>query len=228
MAILIQLVEAHPWNNFLQLKTQQIFEDLMESETLQPATRLALIKNAGVVAACVRMGDNTTVRFTSQNTMRHGYMGFAIKLANLIKKKQEADQMSTMEGGEEVFNAEWTAFMEGELTRSNNENARNLGGRPHSNDTEEEETNQFDVNMDRIMQRFNCFNSIMQNSTTEDEKNDDIADEPDEEDKSTGSSAHVEVTLPEPVPLDSTYSDAGYWKVSGCEEDLDDLLADYE
>jgi len=107
------------------------------------------------------MGDNTTVRFASQNTMRHGYMGFAVKLANLIKKKQEADQMTTMEGGEEVFNAEWTAFQEGELTRSNNENARNLGGRPHSNDTEEEETNQFDVNMDRIMQRFNCFNSIM-------------------------------------------------------------------
>lgn len=66
--------------------------------------------------------------------------------------------------------------------------------------------------MDRIMQRFNCFNSIMQNSTTEDEKNDEIADEPDEEDKSAPS-AHVEVTLPETVPLDSNYSDAGYWKV---------------
>jgi len=52
----------------------------------------------------------------------------------------------------------------------------------------------------------------MQNSTTEDEKNDEIADEPDEEDKSAPS-AHVEVTLPETVPLDSKYSDAGYWKV---------------
>ena len=49
--------------------------------------------------------------------------------------------MATMEGGEEVFDADWTSYMEGELTRSNNENARNLGGRPHSNDTEEEETN---------------------------------------------------------------------------------------
>jgi len=73
--------------------------------------------------------------------MRHGYMGFAIKLSNLIKKKMEADSMATMEGGEEVFNADWTSYMEGELTRSNTENARNLGGRPHSNDTEEEETN---------------------------------------------------------------------------------------
>jgi len=49
--------------------------------------------------------------------------------------------MNSMEGGDEVFNTDWTSFMEGELTRSNNENARNLGGRPHSNDTEEEETN---------------------------------------------------------------------------------------
>ena len=47
--------------------------------------------------------------------MRHGYMGFSIKLSNLIKKKAEADNMSTLEGGAEVFNAEWTAYMEGEL-----------------------------------------------------------------------------------------------------------------
>lgn len=113
----------------------------MESEALQPATRMTLIKNSGVVQACVKMGDNTTIRFSSQNTMRHGYMGFVVKLSNLIKKKMEADQMNSMEGGDEVFNTDWTSFMEGELTRSNNENARNLGGRPHSNDTEEEETN---------------------------------------------------------------------------------------
>ena len=136
--------------------------------------------------------------------------------------------MTTLEGGDEVFDSNWTSFMEGELQKSNTENARNLGGRPHSNDTEEEETNQFDVNMDRIMQRFNCFNSIMQNSTTEDEKNDEIADEPDEEANATGSTTNIEVTLPETVPLDSTYSDASFWKVSSCEDSLDDLLAEME
>ena len=83
--------------------------------------------------------------------MRHGYMGFSIKLSNLIKKKAEADNMSTLEGGSEVFNAEWTAYMEGELQSSNTENARNLGGRPTSNETDDEETTNFDVNMDRIM-----------------------------------------------------------------------------
>ena len=68
----------------------------------------------------------------------------------------------------------------------------------------------------------------MQNSTTEDEKNDEIADEPDEEANTTNATTNVEVTLPETVPLDSTYSDAGFWKVSACEDSLDDLLADME
>ena len=73
--------------------------------------------------------------------------------------------------------------------------------------------------MDRIMQRFNCFNSIMQNSTTEDDKTEEIENEPDEE--KAGAQPRVDVTLPETQPLDSSYSDAGYWKVDGCEEDLD-------
>lgn len=168
----------------------------MESETLVATTKFTLIKNSNVVKSLLRMGENTRVTFVSQNQMRHGYMGFAIKLSNLIKKKCEAEQMTTMEGGEEIFTEDWTAYVEGELTKSNTENARNLGGRPHSNETDEEETNQFDVNMDRIMQRFNCFNSIMQNSTSEDEKGDDIVDEPDEE-RTRDPMPICEVTLPE-------------------------------
>lgn len=37
----------------------------MESETLQADTRLTLIKNSGAVPACIKMGDNTTVKFSS-------------------------------------------------------------------------------------------------------------------------------------------------------------------
>ena len=155
--------------------------------------------------------------------MRHGYMGFSIKLSNLIKKKAEADNMSTLEGGSEVFNAEWTAYMEGELQSSNTENARNLGGRPTSNETDDEETTNFDVNMDRIMQRFNVFNNIMVTTPTEGEN--DTTGEPEEEDKSSGTT--IEVDLPPQETLDSNYSDAGFWKVDS-DVDLDDLLADYE
>ena len=87
----------------------------MESETCTPATRLEIIKTSGVVPACIKMGENKLVKFQSQNEMRHGYMGFSIKLSNLIKKKAEADNMAQLEGGSDVFTPKWTAYLEGEL-----------------------------------------------------------------------------------------------------------------
>jgi len=156
--------------------------------------------------------------------MRHGYMGFSIKLSNLIKKKAEADNMAQLEGGSDVFSPKWTGYVEGELTSSNTTNARNLGGRPTSNETDDEETTNFDVNMDRIMQRFNVFNNIMVTTPTEGEN--DASTEPEEE-KGAGT-AHIEVILPPEEKLDSSYSDAGFWKVESCDDSLDDLLADYE
>jgi hypothetical protein len=43
LALLVELIERHPWNNFLQLKTQQIFEDLLESEALTKVEKFMLI-----------------------------------------------------------------------------------------------------------------------------------------------------------------------------------------
>ena len=129
--------------------------------------------------------------------------------------------MTDLEGMEEIFNVDWTRFVKNELERSNERNSRNLGGRPTSTTSEDEETNQFDVNMDNIMKRFKCFNTIMQNNSSadEDEKDEDVEDvssnEPDREqdtDKDTRSTllqlnnndldttaeeAKVEVVLPE-------------------------------
>lgn len=95
--------------------------------------------------------------------------------------------MTDLEGMEEIFNTDWTGFVNNELERSNERNSRNLGGRPTSTTSEDDETNQFDVNMDNIMKRFKCFNTIMQNNSSadEDEKDEDVEDvssnEPDAE-----------------------------------------------
>jgi len=91
LAVLINMIEVHPWNNFLQLKTQQIFEDVLESELFTRQAKFNMIKECGVVPILIKMSENTKVSFVSSNQMRHGYMGFAIKLSNLIKKKGEAD-----------------------------------------------------------------------------------------------------------------------------------------
>lgn len=75
-----------------------------------------------------------------------------------------------------MFHSDWQEFVSVELEKSNERNSRNLGGRPTSTTSEDDEHNQFDVNMDNIMKRFKCFNTIMQNnsSTDEDDKDDDV------------------------------------------------------
>ena len=93
------------------------------------------------------------------------------------------------------------------------------------------------------MKRFKCFNNIMQNnsSTDEDEKDDDdIVNEPDAEgdddqaanyggSKEEENEVKLEVTLPEPVKVDTEYADSAFWKDDlKADSDLDDLLADYE
>ena len=156
--------------------------------------------------------------------------------------------MTDLEGMDEIFNTDWSGFVNNELERSNERNSRNLGGRPTSTTSEDEETNQFDVNMDNIMKRFKCFNTIMQNNSSadEDEKDEDVEDvssnEPDAEtDKdsrstllqldssdTTADDPKCDVVLPEVSEIDSKFADSGFWKIDPMEDELDDLLADYE
>ena len=44
----------------------------------------------------------------------------------------------------------------------------------------------------------------------------------------TAEDSKVDVVLPEVSEIDSKYADSGYWKVDLMEDELDDLLADYE
>ena len=90
----------------------------------------------------------------------------------------------------------------------------------------------------------------MQNNSSadEDEKDEDVEDvssnEPEaESDKdsrstllqldsndndTTAEEAKVDVVLPEVNEIDSKYADSGFWKIDPLEDELDDLLADYE
>lgn len=96
-------------------------------------------------------------------------MGFVIKLANQLQKNRES--FTGQANVEDVFGTQWAEFASEELEKSNERNARNLGGRRGTNnDTEDDDTNQFDVNMDNIMKRFNCFNTAMQNNSSTDDE----------------------------------------------------------
>ena len=227
----------------IQLQTHQIFDDVFASDASKEEKQ-AFLETSKATEILVEMSANPEVKFSSGNKIRNGYMGFVIKLANLIVKKQDQFDSS-------VFSSTWADFINSELEPSNERNSRNLGGRPTSTTSDDDETNQFDVNMDNIMKRFKCFNTIMQTSTSTDDDNNDEEEEEDNTNEpegegdtakavidTTGEGADaaaddeaktkIEVQLPEMTRVDSTYSDSGYWKVDALEDGLDELLKDYE
>ena len=241
MVEVLSLIEKHPWNNMVQLKAHNIFQDVFDT-TMENQQKFNFVHTSKVTQTLVRMGQTAMVNFASGNRIRNGYMGFVIQLANVIVKQRTECSMDQIEDSNEVFDAEWDSFVSGELESSNEQNKRNLGGRPTSATSTDDEPNHYDVNMDNIMKRFKCFNNIMQNnsSTDEDDKEEeDMTNEPDAEgdddqtDNSTSNYSEPEirldVTLPEPAKVDTEFSDSGFWKDElKADEDLDDLLADYE
>lgn len=107
------------------------------------------------------------------------------------------------------------------------------------------------------MKRFKCFTTIMQNNSSaddddeDDEKKEEVEEdtlmgvpgtleEPDGEDEkettrittvkndADSEDTKIEVTLPERNNVNSKFTDSGFWKLNTSENDLDDLLADYE
>jgi len=75
-------------------------------------------------------------------------MGSIIKLANLVQKVKDLAMVSPddaseineiVEGADEIFNADWTAFMEGELAASNKNDNHTLGGAQNANEFSDEE-----------------------------------------------------------------------------------------
>ena len=193
-ASLLDHVQEHPWNNFIQLKIHQIFEDYLESEN-SLEQKLQLIKKSDVLMKLIKMSETPEVTFGTGNNIRNGYMGFVIHLATKIKKVTQAEKLNSLAGAELVFTSDWDQFLSGEFERSTTQNEKSLGGRTAQMADDDEETS-FDVNMDKIMQRFKCFNqvSVSNNSEDEDTNKDDTDDTSKDDDEPEDTK--VEVILP--------------------------------
>jgi len=215
-----------------------MFEDVLASE-ISNDEKLEFLTSSDCTEMLMSMAHEPEVTFASGNSIRNGFMGFVIKLGNLLVKNK-ASLAEDEKDVSEVYSSNWDSFVSGELETSNERNGRNLGGRPTSTTSEDDDTNQFDVNMDNIMKRFKCFNTIMQNnsSTDEDDKDDeDENNEPDRDEEADSDSRttavsveapKIEVIIPEQTKVDAKFANSGYWKLDATEDELDDLLADYE
>ena len=100
-------------------------------------------------------------------------MATVIRIGNFFVKYADKEDVKAYT---ESQGEEWTAFIEGELKKSNETNSKSLGGQQprHSIGDEDDNNDHYEVNMEKIMQRFSNFNSL---SSSNDDNNDDDDDD---------------------------------------------------
>ena len=167
------LVKQYPWNNFLQLKTISIYEEVLD--TIDDKTRGVILKKSNIGQTILKLASRTTYSHESNRTIRHGYMALIIKLANLLQKHTDKPEVKEYI---DALGDEWKSFVEGELKQSNILNTRSLGGQqPRSSQDDEDESNQYEVNMEKIMARFSNFNSVLSQSSSADNEDEEEEEE---------------------------------------------------
>lgn len=256
---IMELVKAYPWNNFLQLKVINLCNDVI-SNTNNPAFRKQFLERSGIAHAFVQMSENASVKMESNRDIRNGYMALVIEVTKKLQNKYEgsdenkdtviADYLDKI-GGEE-----WRAYIDDEYKKSSENNNKTLGGCTRNNMSEDNDENgesSYDVQMEKIMQRFSNFNQILSEQNGNDDDDDDdeedhqqtnygeIGEDEDadgekpkekQEETTVGPDYGTKITpvvIEEKEDLKSEYSDAEYWKLQPEQDyDYDALLAELD
>lgn len=80
-----------------------------------------MIRESDVCIILTDMADEVNFKYKSERLIRNGFMGFAVKLANLIKRRAEVDRLTELVP-EQLNSTEWRLFTNGELEKSNTNN----------------------------------------------------------------------------------------------------------
>lgn len=237
------LLAQYSWNNFLQLKVLMIYEEIFES-TQTSLYRKLLLENSKIAETLIHLAKEVNYTHESERHFRHGYMAAVIKLGNFLQKNYDKDDMKEYL---DSLGDDWTEFANGELKKSNEINGRSLGGhQPRSSPGEDvDEENHYEVNMEKIMQRFSNFNSLVASNSKEDDDDDyednkqdndlkKINDEVDidrEDGEDDDNFRHLEKQEPmvvEQEPLVSEYTDNNYWHTNHLNKSVEDLIAEMD
>lgn len=87
---LLELTQQFEWNDCLHQKSYLIFESFLEN---QPSTeaKAAVMADSQVCSILAQMASQDVYTHASSRQVRNGWMGFVVRLANLIKKRGELD-----------------------------------------------------------------------------------------------------------------------------------------
>lgn len=262
----IELIKVFAWNNFLQLKVINLFEEVLNNCS-NADFKKAVLTTSGIGQAIVDLGATPSYNMESTKTIRNGYMAVVVDISNkLVKRTESASDGSTSYASQEDLTVidyldnvnGWKEFVNGELEKSNKKNKRTLGGttRAPEDDPNDDETG-YDVQMDKIMARFNNFDQIITHgSSNDDEDEDSDEDDPtqDDDDKKGSSDNFDEdddekdssekddmsnspnggvviqkVDLKAPDELTSDFADNNFWKTPEASDvDIDALMAELD
>jgi hypothetical protein len=184
-AQLSHLLEVYPWNNFLQLKSIAIYDEILDASNKQFAAKA--LRHSNIGQTLINLGNKVLFDHQSTRTIRHGYMAVVIKIANnIINAAKDKDFVSEYL---DSLGEDWKSFIDGELKRSNDANSKSLGGqqpRPTGSDDDDMDSS---TSMESILSRFSNFNTAMsqkvnsQNDDDEEDEDDDDDNEQNEEQK---------------------------------------------
>lgn len=156
LPLISKLFATYPWNNFLQLKVIAIYEEIFENnDTAQH--RKQLLSNSQLCETLIKLAEEPNYKHESNRNFRFGYMAAVIKLANFVTKHAATSaDVSEYTAG---LGSDWTSFVENELRKSNETNNKSLGGQqPRHSMDDDDNDNHYEVNMEKIMQRFSNYN----------------------------------------------------------------------
>jgi len=112
----------------------------------------------------------------STRKIRNGYMALVISVSTKIQTNYDNKDQVVNDYIENVGGEEWKNFVDNELAKSNENNNKTLGGctrNPNNDDNDEGGEGSYDVQMEKIMQRFTNFNQILSETAGQDDDDDD-------------------------------------------------------
>jgi hypothetical protein len=196
---IMTLVKNYPWNNFLQLKVINLFEQVL-THVDHEAFKAHVLEQTELAKSLAELGAAHQYEMESERKIRSGHMALVVSVSNLLVKRSEAEghddkgaagdnEAQTASGeskklisdflAKERHAGQWKAWVDGELKKSNENYKRALGGSVGSRLSEEDDKddNNYDVQMEKIMARFTNFNQILSSGGGQDEDDDDDDDE---------------------------------------------------
>jgi hypothetical protein len=232
-----------------------LFTEVIEKQK-NDTFRKDFMETSGMVNALVEMGGQAWFTMESERKIRNGFMALVVQISNQLKKRvetpkegeaSEKTEDTVISGVLDNAGEEWRAFVDGELKSSNDNNAKNLGGSTTKNDKDSEnEDNNYDVQMEKIMARFTNFNQILSagntdnndedsdedNENTQDDEKDKSGnyDEDDDDDGEESGQQIKKVDAKAPGDLVKEYCDNNYWDMGASSEeiDVDSLMAELD